>query len=184
MKDYSNTPEVIPIIKQEEGFLYINRTDCSPTNLIALQDRVKAEELTLMDAVTNEKLRIRFTPNAGLTIGVFGKRRMVSADEIIKIIKKMSFPTPTKIANVLGIRYNAIKKYMELYKLYPAMEEQRKQSVEMIEDTLVSLAKDGNLKAIETFLSANYPEKYGKTRTAVTSDISVKIQFDEPPRAE
>jgi hypothetical protein len=133
----------------------------------------------IKDIKSGNLLSMTTTPNVGLVLRNKIPKPKISRAMLKKAILSCDMPTQSSIARALNCNYMTAKKYLDKYEMHSLMDKRRLEAVDTVEDKLLEIAKEGNIKAIETFLAAN-SERYSKKNAPSTADVAVKIVFDTP----
>ena len=170
-----------PIHKEDDKFVYINRDETTPDNLVELKTYLATNGKGLKNLNDDKELRIQDTLNIGLNVRVRYARPVLTKGMIISAIRACDVPTVANIAKACGFKYETVRKRIDRYELWGLIEQIRIESIDQVEDKLLSLAKDGDVRAIKLYLEARAKSRgYGAAKDIPKQDVNVKITFDTP----
>jgi hypothetical protein len=178
---------VLDIIKDDGLFVYINKEDATPANLIGLKQYLAPTPAKKIKDIKDGVIyRILSMPNRKTGISFLCLRRSANAPKLNKAVLRraiLSLRTPTvaEVARIVDCPYVTTQRYIDKYNLKPLIERVRTQAIDFVEDKLVALAQEGNVPAIKLYLEAKGKDRgYGGGEKAVNTDLSVKIVFEDP----
>lgn len=177
----------LEIIKEDDHFVYIHKEEATTQNLAPFKILMETEYVgkRIVDLETGIGYYINTIPKSGdLFLNTRERRIKYTRSMIRTAILNCDMPTIKTVSEALKVEYATARKYIDKYDLWKVLDRRRMESVDVVESKLLELAKSGNMKSIEVYLAANYPEKYGKTSAQNTADVSVKLIFDAPPQKE
>lgn len=171
---------MIDIIREDDKYVYIHGNDSNPENLIDLKKYCKLYDKWIWDIDADSRKLITITPNVGHTL-IPPRKPQFSRAEIRRAILSCDKPTTVTLGRALGVSTVTAHKYVERYDLQPLMDTVRIESIDKVENKLIQLAEEGNVRAIKLFLEAQAKNRgYGTNQPVIDTNVNVKLVFEDP----
>lgn len=170
-------PTQAPIHKETDTHLYIRKSEGSAPFWKDLSVYAKAIGKKIWDMDEDVESFILKNPKHGY--GLVRKRRIrISKEELEYTINHTLEPSQHKLARILGIHRNTISRLINKYNLQPLIDAQLLYTIEQVENKLITMAKDGDIKAIKLFLEAKAKKQgYGAGNAIPDANLNVKLVF-------
>lgn len=176
----------VGVIDESDDFMVVDVSKVDPSEMPQLEDYCRQNDVLLTNEDMEELIFVT-VPNVEHRVlrRKTTKKPKVTKKLLKEAISKCQDPTLTNIGKALGVGYDTVRKYVNRWDLQPLIDQQRQQSVDVVESALYKAATSGDMKAIKLFL-----ENYGKNRgygqvedKPAKLDLNIQI-VDTPPDKE
>lgn len=171
---------MINFIKEDENYLYVNKSESTPENLKGVSEYCKEVNKKLIDLENNEHVYISKHPKTRHLFLKPSKKARFNKSEVKQVVIDNNITNATQLKKALKVSITTAITYIEKYNLKPIMDKIRIETIDVVEDKLYTLAKNGDVKAIKMYLEAKAKDRgYGNNQNTVDANVNVKLVFED-----